>query len=576
MIGHRWEELSERLAEALESADPAARIAASDDPDLAELFAWHRRAGDFLEDRAPQRENPWVGRRIDGRYLLKSLLGRGGSGVVFEACDEQVAGRRVVIKLLHDFWSSEDWMRRRFREEAGVLARLDHPGIVSLIDAGEIEDGRLFLVLPFHEGRTLRDALAAGPLDAPFAARLLREIGEAVGYAHAQGVLHRDLKPENILLVRRADGEHPLLIDFGIAQVGDAGGPPQTTTHLMGSAVYMAPEHLMGKAEAASDVYSLGVIAWEMLAGARPFDSVSPFALPELQRKGVGDSFYRLRPDLGTGVGRLLARSLAFDAERRPAPVAAFTVDLADALQAGAMDSRLARLWVLRRSRRWMLAGGATALVGAAAGGWWLRDRLTPLDPEERVIEFPRGASAAMAGFSIHRELTERAIRDFPSGAVTAMRYLTPDQGTLYKRLTLRQQEWAFRRGWKVSALCRPESGYAGIAVENGIFAPAFVAVLEATRDRVELIAVMQVRTGLGGIRAPLSLPPAPRLMRLEMAYDPVSARATVSVDGQILIRDYAGHTEYRGAPSVFFTVASTDGSMASAVFGGLRFEILG
>jgi hypothetical protein len=365
------------------------------------------------------------------------------------------------------------------------------------------------------------------------------------------------------------------LIDFGIAQVADPAGPRSTTTHLMGSAFYMAPEHLLGKAEAASDVYSLGVIAWEMLAGARPFDSASPFALPALQRKGVGDAFYRLRPDLGTAVGRLLTRALAFDAARRPAPVTAFTEELADHLQAGALDSRLARLWVLRRSRRFLLASGTTALVGAAAGGWWLRDWLTPLDAAERVIDFPRGDSAARAGFSINRELTERAIRDFPGGATTAMRYLTPDQGTLYKRLTLRQNEWASRRGWKVSALYRPESGDAGVGVENGSVPPAFVAHLRATGDRVELIAVTRVRDGVDGIRAPLSLPPAPRLMRLEMAYDPVSARATVSVDGQILIRDYPGHTEYRGDHNVFFAVASVDGSMASAVLGGLHFEIL-
>lgn len=575
MIGPRWEELSERLAEALESPDPLARVAASGDADLVELVAWHMSAGGFLEDGPARRENPWLGQRIGGRYRLKSVLGRGGAGVVYEASDEQVAGRRVVVKLLHDLWTSEDWMRRRFREEAGVLTRLDHPGIVSLIDAGENEDGRFFLVLPFHEGRTLRDVVAAGALDAAFVARLLREIGEAVGYAHAQGVVHRDLKPENVLLVRRPDGEHPLLIDFGIAQTADPAGPRSTTTHLMGSAFYMAPEHLLGKAETASDVYSLGVIAWEMLAGARPFDSASPFALPALQRKGVGDAFYRLRPDLGTAAGRLLTRALAFDAARRPSPVTAFTEELADHLQAGALDSQLARLWVLRRSRRFMLASGTTALLGAAAGGWWLRDWQTPLDAAERAIDFPRGDSAELAGFGIARELTERAIREFPGGAVTAMRYLTPDQGTLYKRLTQRQHEWASRRGWKVSALCRPESGHAGVGVENGTSPPAFVAHLEATRDGVELIAVTQVRDGVGGLRAALSPPPAPALMRLEMAYDAVSARATVSVDGEVLIRDYAGHTEYRGGPSVFFALDTADGSMASAIFGGLHFEIL-
>jgi tRNA A-37 threonylcarbamoyl transferase component Bud32 len=576
MIGQRWDELSQRLLEALESPDPAARVAASGDPDLVELLAWHRHSGGFLEGgHRAQQENPWLGRPVGGRYHLKSVLGRGGSGVVYEACDERVAGRRVVVKLLHDFWSSEDWMRRRFREEVAVLTRLDHPGIVSLIDAGEIEDGRLFLVLPFHEARTLRDALAGGPLDATFAARLLREIGEAVGYAHSHGVVHRDLKPENILLVRRSDGEHPLLIDFGIARVGDPGGPRATTTHLMGSAFYMAPEHLMGKAQAASDVYSLGVIAWEMLTGARPFDSASPFALPELQRKGVGDAFFRLRTDLGTAVGRQLARALAFDPARRPALVAAFTGELADSLQAGALDSRLARLWVMRRSRRWVLASGATALAGAAAGGWWLRDWLSPLGPEERAIDFRAGDDAAMAGFSIHRELTERAVRDFPGGSVSAMRYTSPDLGLLYKRLTLRQKERAFRRGWRLSALCRPESGSACVAVATGKFAHRFDAGFKATQDRVELIATKQIRTGWDGIHAAVRLPPPPRLVQLEIAYDPARASATVSVEGETLIRDYTGHTEYRDDLGVLFGIGSIDGSMASAVLGGLHFEIL-
>lgn len=573
MNWRRWDEISERLAEALESADPTAHIASSGDPDLAELFAWHRRAGAFLEAR-PQRENPWMDRRIGGRYPLKRVLGRGGAGVVFEAGDDRVAGRRVVIKLLHDFWSSEDWMRRRFSEEVGVLARLDHPAIVNLIDAGENDDGRLFLVLPFHEGRTLREALASGPLDAPFAARLLREIGEAVGYAHAQGVLHRDLKPENILLVRRADGEHPLLIDFGIAQVGDASGQPQTTTHLMGSAAYMAPEHLLGKAGSASDVYSLSVIAWEMLTGKRPFESVSPFALLGLQKQGVGDAFYRLRPDLGTRIGKLLGRALAFEAPRRPAPVTAFTSELADAIQAGTIDSRLARLWVLRRSRRWILTGGAAALAGAAAGGWRLRDWLTPLDAEERIIDFPGGAAVEMTAFSVQHQLTERAIRQFPGGAVSAMRYLSPDQGQLHRRLTSRQKEWAFRRGWKAWLLCRPESGYAALGVESGLFAPRFDAGFRFIPGGVELVATQQVRAGWDGIRAPVSLPPAPRLLRLEMTYDPGRAAADLSVDDQVLIRDYRGHTEYRDDLGVYFGVGSIDGSMASAIFGGLHFEV--
>ena len=576
MMWQRWEELSDRLAKALESPDPAASIAASGDPELAELFAWHSRAGDFLEPGPPAPRHVLLGRLIQGRYRLDRVLGRGGAGVVFLAYDERLAPRRVVIKILHDFWSTEEWMRRRFREEASVLASLDHPGIVSLIDSGETEDGRLFLVLPFHEARTLRDALARGPLDSLLAARLLREMGEAVQYAHQHGVLHRDLKPENVLLVPRADGEHPLLIDFGIALSGDAGRPRATTTHVMGSAAYMAPEHLMGKAEMASDTWSLGVIAWEMLCGTLPFDSVSPFGLPALQRRGPGDAFYRLRPDLDTSAGKHLARALAFDPTRRPAPVTTFTSALADALIGGAVDSRLARMWAVTRSRRSLLAGGATAALSVFYGGWRLRDRLRGLPPQERVIDFPAGYTAEMAGFSIHRELTERAIRQFPGGAVVAMRCLSQDQGQLHKRLTLRQKGKAFRSGWRVAASLRPETGYAAIAVDPGQFAPRFDTGFSVTGNGVELIATRQIRDGWDGIRAAVSLPPSPALVRLEMAYNALTRTADVSLNGTTVIRGYSGHLEYRDDLGVYFGIGSMDGSMGSSIFGGLRFEILG
>jgi tRNA A-37 threonylcarbamoyl transferase component Bud32 len=573
---HRWTKVVDRLVEALESPDPERFVSDSGDAELAELFDWHRRAGSFLEGPPPSRPDPWIDRVIGSRYRLEAVLGRGGAGVVYRARDERVPGRLVAIKLLHDFWSSEDWMRRRFLAEAQMLARLDHPGIVSLTDAGETEEGRLFLAMPFHEGRTLRDALKDGALEPAFCARLLCEIGDAVDFAHRQGILHRDLKPENVLLVRREDREHPLLIDFGIAQHGEPEAARKTTTHLMGSAVYMAPEHLMGKATRESDAYSLAVLAWEMLAGRLPFDSDSPFALPALQRKGVGDAFYRHCPHLGVKTGRLLARALDFNPARRPSPVSAFTAELAEILTAGGIDSQFARLWVMRRSRRWLLGGAAVGLAGAGVVGWGLRDWLAPLRREERVIDFPAGYQAEMAGFTLRLQLAEHAIRNFPGGAITSMRYSSPDQGQLHKLLTQRQKEHAFRHGWKIVAFCRPERGYAAVGLSCGHFAPRFDAGFQVHPDRVGLIATRQLRAGWNGIRAAVSLPPEPRLVRLEMQYDALRGSATVSVDGRTLIRDYAGHTEYRDDMGVFFAVGSIDGSMGSAVFGGLRFEIPG
>ena len=575
MNWHRWDELSERLAEALESADSEARISAADDPELVELFTWHCRAGSFLEDGRTHPGNPWVGRLVQGRYRLQSVLGRGGSGVVFRANDEQVAGRRVVIKLLHDFWSLDDWMRRRFREEAGVLARLDHPGIVSLIDAGEADDGRLFLVLPFHEGRTLRDALSLGPLAAPFAAQLLRELGDAVSYSHQKGVLHRDLKPENILLVRRTDGEHPLLIDFGIAQIGDSGGPLRTTTHLMGSAIYMAPEHLMGKAVAASDTYSLGVVAWEMLAGVRPFECATPFALPELQRRGTRDAFYRLRPDLGMKIGKLLARALAYDSARRPAPVGAFTTELADALIAGAIDSRLARLLLLRRSRRWLLAGGTAALLASAAGGWWLRDRLAPLSLEERVTDLPLPSEPLEHGFRSTGNIENRVLVNAEINLYErALRIITTDEGGYYHFLNQAQARAANRLGWKMSFDAVAEEGLISVTVDVPHAPQRYSVNLIAAPNEPEICRLV---TGISPIIRGIDLPlAAPRGVshRYLLQFQPQSATAELWVDGVKRVSGYSGLNEYRYQRGVEIATTRYRSARGAGVFRSVRFEI--
>jgi hypothetical protein len=575
----RWDELAERMLKAVESPEAATEAQESGDSELLQLIDWHNQALHFLEPRPARTnsgpEDPWIGREIQSRYRLEGVLGRGGAGVVFRASDRRLGGQAVAMKLLHDFWSTEEWMRRRFKEEAAILASLDHAGIVNLLDAGESEEGRLFLVLPFHEGRTLRDALSWGPLESSLVGRLLREVGEAVSYAHSKGVLHRDLKPENILLVRRADGEHPLLIDFGIAHLGEGTAPCRTTTHLMGSPAYMAPEHLLGKAVPASDTYSLGVIAWEMLAGVRPFDSVAPFALPEQQRKGLGDRFYRLRPDLSVKVGKELLRALDFDPRRRPYPPKVFTEALAGALVEGAVDSPWARWWVLRSSRRWALTGIGAAMAGSVAGEWLWRNYLSALPLGERVIELPRGASAEMTGFRLHREVTERAVRD-ASGRVVAMRLLSPDQGQVHMPLSLHQKRAAFRRGWRASALCRPESGGCGLGLETGHFAPRFDFGFQVSAGGVELIATQRVRTGWDGIRRPVTLPGAPALVRMEMIYDARRASATIALDGRRVVEDYKGHTEYRDDLGVFFGVHSVNGLEGSTIFGGLYFEIFG
>lgn len=570
MTPEHWQYLSGRLADALESDDPIAF--ARGDQELLRLIQAYHASEDWL---TPSSADPWLGRVLQGRYQLTAVLGRGGAGVVYLASDSQIPGRCIVVKLLHDFWGGEDWMRRKFRAEAAALARLDHPGIVGLLDAGETEDGRLFLLMPYHEGRTLREALAE-PIDTLTAARWIREAGDAISHAHERRILHRDLKPENIFLVTRDGLESPMLLDFGIAQFGDVGTASRTTTHLMGSAFYMAPEHLLGRPEAASDLYSLATVAWETLTGRHPFAATSPFALPDLQRLGVGDTFFRRRPDLGLAVGKLLSRALHFDPKRRPMPVRTFAAELADAIAAGAVDLRLARLWALRRSRRWILAGSTLSLAGALDAGWALRDRLEPLTAQERVIRFDGGRRAEESGYRRMYDMYGEFVTEKGGTGYHASRFFSKTQGVAAHPLTGRQKRAAFRGGWRLRTLARPETGRIGIFLDAGGFAPRFDLSLEKVPGGIQAVAISQIRTGTNGVSLQLDDPGRNVLLECEMEYHPSSRTATVRVGKKVVTASYRGHFEYRENLGVALFIEIHREAEARGIIGNTTFEILG
>lgn len=566
----RWQELSDKLADALESDNP--REFAGDDKELGRLIDAYFRSESWLE---PPPRDAMLGRRILDRYQLERVLGRGGTGVVYIASDARIGDRLVVVKLLHDFWNSEEWMRRKFREEALALSKLDHPGIIALLDAGETEDGRLFLLMPYHAGRTLRQVLDAGRVDTLSAAKWIREAGEAIGHAHDRGILHRDLKPENILLVSR-DGaqESPMLLDFGIAQLSVKESSARTTTHLMGSAYYMAPEHLLGRPEPASDLFSLATIVWEVLAGEHPFPADSPFALPELHRRGVGDAFYRLRPDLGLDVGRMLTRGLDVDPKRRPMPVNRFASDLADAIAATGLDLRFARLWAVRSSRRWIIGSGAVALAGATGAGWFLHDRWAPLDPRDCVVTYSGGLPPSENGFREKFDLysefvTEQGRRDYRS-----VRFFSKGQGLSVHPLTAAQKRAAFRRGWRLRLTATPETGSVGVLLDCGTYAPRFDMSLEKTPTGVEAIAATQVRAGTAGPSAQVDATNG-QAIDLEMEYVPTTRSATVRAGGKVITTGYLGHQEYRQDEGVTLFVETRGIAEARAIIFGARFEIV-
>ena len=222
-----------------------------------------------------------IGRVLGGRYRIESTLGRGGVGIVYRA-EHTLLHRPVAVKVLDRQFVSVQELRRRFEREAKALSTLSHPNIVSISDYG-IDEYGAYLAMELLEGQTLADFLDEGPPSANITLELMRDILRGLAFAHARGVVHRDLKPANVFLQELPDQpRHVKLLDFGLAKVaatdtGDGRGPEPTLTRLgtiLGTPAYMSPEQAAGeRVDARSDVYSAGVVLFEMLTGRYPFDA---------------------------------------------------------------------------------------------------------------------------------------------------------------------------------------------------------------------------------------------------------------------------------------------------------------
>ncbi|MDX6709824.1 MAG: eukaryotic-like serine/threonine-protein kinase [Blastocatellia bacterium] len=260
-----------------------------------------------------------VGQMVEGRYHVESRLGAGGMGAIYIARDVKVLGKIVVIKVLLQEAFQNEYVVKKFRQEAEALSRVDHPNIVQILDYGEMENKQPFLVLQFIDGVSLRTVLKRGGIDLIRTAHLVRQVAYALTAAHEKGILHRDLKPENIMLQTRDGEERAVVIDFGIAQLQNSVIAPKTiVTATAGTISYMSPEQLCaGSLTTASDTYTLGVIAFEMVTGEKPFDPRSPFQLLEMQRAGLSVMPTMLRPDLPPSAQTAIVRALAYEPENR-------------------------------------------------------------------------------------------------------------------------------------------------------------------------------------------------------------------------------------------------------------------
>ncbi len=381
MTPERWQRIEEIFDEALglapthregflaavcgqddELREEVESLLAHDSPDGERLASVVAEVADTLDPDKP-------GRRV-GAYRIEGLLGHGGMGSVYSAVrDDDQFQKRVAIKIMRPAFDSRG-LEVRFRHERQILARLDHPFIARLLDGGTTADGSPYLVMEFVDGQPLTQYCRDHGLNLRERLMLFRSICSAVQYAHRNLVVHRDLKPGNILVTAAGS---PKLLDFGIAKLLDASGDPKATTTQMMTLDYASPEQVRGDPiSTASDVYSLGVLLYELLAEARPYQ-ISALSQRELEgaieeaepRRPSEMAVDRRAAELRGDLDNIVLKAMQKDPARRYGSVEMFSEDIQRHMQGKPVLARPAAFFYHagKLIRRHALAVSAIAVI---------------------------------------------------------------------------------------------------------------------------------------------------------------------------------------------------------------------
>jgi serine/threonine protein kinase len=427
MTPERWAEIETvyHAAQAVPSKERAAFLAGAcaDDPsmlgEVETLLAANDEAGSFIARPAIQQEaklllatthNLEIGQRIS-HYQIVSQIGEGGMGQVWLAEDKNL-GRQVAIKLLPAEFTGDADRLRRFEQEARAASALNHPNIVTVHEIGKV-DGLHFLVTEFVKGRTLRHALANGPMPVSQVLEIAEQIAEALAAAHGAGIIHRDIKPENVMV--RSDG-YVKVLDFGLAKLTTpVGVNPDSLSQMdtlraanttpgviLGTPRYMSPEQARGlSVDSRTDLFSLGVALYELLTGKPPFtgETLSDLIASILMTtpKPLSETAPKTPPELQTIVGKLLEKK----PEQRYQTAEDLLVDLQDCKTDLQVSARLERRQhtqsqqtsilpttnqprpVWKHPKVWLASLALLTVFGA--GGWWLATRQSPASPTTAV-----------------------------------------------------------------------------------------------------------------------------------------------------------------------------------------------
>jgi serine/threonine-protein kinase len=319
---------------------------------------------------------------LQGRYRLDAQLASGAMGVVYKGQRVQLE-RPVAVKFLHPWIATQKAFLTRFDTEARAMSRLQHPNCVSVIDFGV--EGTPYLVMDFVTGKTLRDVLGGGRLETQRALRIVRQLLAGLGYAHAQGIVHRDLKPENLILSEEPGlTDHLRILDFGLAKLRD--GPAMTAGLAVGTPSYMSPEQTgaEGAIDARTDLYAVGVVLFELLAGRKPFQSENVGELLLMHREQPPPLLRATAPGAGLSaeIEAVVSKALSKFADDRYQTAADFTAAI-DATPEGRGVAPAPRA----------AAGGLPVPAASAKGA-----RPVPKPADATIVDSPSRIEKIMSG----------------------------------------------------------------------------------------------------------------------------------------------------------------------------------
>jgi serine/threonine protein kinase len=320
-----------------------------------------------------------IGKTIEhtlGQYQLLEQIGRGGTATVYKAYQPSL-DRYVAVKVLPAYLALEPGFAARFEREARAVAKLDHPHILPVYDFGR-EGDLTYIVMKYVEAGALKERLGE-PLDLKTALEIIAQVGEALDYAHQEGVVHRDVKPSNVLMDR---GSWALLTDFGLAKVAEASVGLTKTGVGVGTPAYMSPEQGQGIAvDGRSDVYSLGVMLYEMLTGRVPYEAETPMAVAIKHITAPLPSPREVNPDIPEPVEQVVLKALAKDPADRYQSVGQMLEALRQAVAEASvppravLEKKAAPFWRKVPLGVWVLGGLVMLLVGGGGLLWGMTQR---------------------------------------------------------------------------------------------------------------------------------------------------------------------------------------------------------